>query len=178
MGASVASVSPSPSESISIMFDGGQVIAQVWPCPVSFRTADCLVPPCANPESPRFFSQVPYGQPSLHSISRARAVSRSGLDPSPPGPPLAVPQGMSCPLPAAHPGSEDATAAAYLSLAANSCSLQSEVMHQGGEEAIRKLYYQHPPQKKTSQIRAGWKKKKSNSGPGFGRIDRKDLCCG
>ncbi|TWW66712.1 hypothetical protein D4764_20G0007440 [Takifugu flavidus] len=79
-----------------------------------------------QPQSPRFFSQVPYGQPSLHSISRAWAVSRSGLDHSPPGRPLAVPQGMSCPLPAAHPGSEDATAAAYLNLAANSCSLQFE----------------------------------------------------
>lgn len=75
--------SPSPSQSISIMFDGRQVIAQVWPCPVSFLTADCVVAPYANLESPRFSSQAPYGQPSLHSISRAWAESRSGPGPQP-----------------------------------------------------------------------------------------------
>lgn len=43
---------PPPSESIAIMVDGRQVVAQVWPCPVSFRTADCPVPSYANLESP------------------------------------------------------------------------------------------------------------------------------
>lgn len=75
--------SPSPSQSISIMFDGCQVIAQVWPCLVSFLTAECVVASTANLESPRFYSQVPYGQPSLHSISRAWAESRSGPGPQP-----------------------------------------------------------------------------------------------
>lgn len=34
MEVSVTGVSPSPSDRISIMFAGGQVIVQVWPCPV------------------------------------------------------------------------------------------------------------------------------------------------
>lgn len=73
MKVSVAGVwgSPSPSKSTSVMSGGRQVIAQVWPCPVSFLTADCSVASDANLESPRFYSQVPYGQPSLRSISRA-----------------------------------------------------------------------------------------------------------
>lgn len=85
MKVSVAGVwgSPSPSKSTSIMFGGGQVIAQVWPCPVSFLTADCMVASYANLQSPRFYSQVPYGQPSLRSISRAWAESGSGPGPQP-----------------------------------------------------------------------------------------------
>lgn len=85
MKVSVAGVwgSPSPSKSTSVMSGGRQVIAQVWPCPVSFLTADCSVASDANLESPRFYSQVPYGQPSLRSISRAWAEWRSGPGPQP-----------------------------------------------------------------------------------------------
>lgn len=74
---------------------------------------------CQPPEPPVLLTSAIWAaQP--HSISGARAEARAGLDPSPPGLPLALPQGMSCPLPAAHTGSEDATATAYLSLAATS----------------------------------------------------------
>lgn len=82
------------------------------------------------------------GSPASIPLAEPEQRQDQALDPSPPGLPLAVPQGMSCPLPAAHPGSEDATAAAYLSLAANSCSLQFEVMHQSGEETVQNFYCQ------------------------------------
>lgn len=73
-----------------------------------------------------------------HSISGARAEAKAGPDPSPPGLPLALPQGMSCPLPAAHTRSEDATAAAYLSLAATSHWLQRATMHLPNWSALLK----------------------------------------
>lgn len=86
---------------------------------------------CQPPEPPVLLTSAIWAaQP--HSISGARAEARAGLDPSPPGLPLAPPQGMSCPLPDAHTGSEDATAAAYLSLAAASRGLRRDQMHRGG----------------------------------------------
>lgn len=116
MGASGAGVSPSPSVSTCIMPGGcGVFVGLALSCSISNgRLPGDSV--CQPPES-YFFSQVPYGQPKPQSISRVWAEARAVPDPSPPGLPLALPQGMSYPLPAAHTRSEDATAAAYLSLA-------------------------------------------------------------
>lgn len=74
---------------------------------------------CQPPEPPVLLTSAIWAaQP--HSISGAWAEAGVSVDPSPPALPLALPQGMSCPLPAAHTGSEDATAAAYLTLTAAS----------------------------------------------------------
>lgn len=85
--------------------------------------------PHANLQCSQFFTQVPYGRPSPIPLAGPEQRREQARTPSPPGLPLALPQGMSCPLPAAHTRSEDATAAAYLSLAATSRWLQSETMH-------------------------------------------------
>lgn len=95
------------------------------------------------------------GSPASIPLAEPEQCRDQAPDPSPPGLPLAVPQGMSCPLPAAHPGSEDATAAAYLSLAANSCSLQFEVMHQCGEEYDPNSLLSRQKKKNKTEIRVG-----------------------
>lgn len=80
---------------------------------------------CQPPEPPVLLTSAIWAtQP--RSISGAQAEASTGLDPSPPGLPLALPQGMSCPLPAAHTRSEDTTAATYLSLAATSRYSETE----------------------------------------------------
>lgn len=93
---------------------------------------------CQPPEPPVLLTSAIWAaQP--HSISGARAEAGAGLDPSPPGLPLALPQGMSCPLPAAHTRSEDTTAAAYLSLAATSA----------GSSEMRCINLEERPSKKS-----------------------------
>lgn len=53
-------------------------ITQVWPCPVSFLTVDCLVTRRANLPNPQSLSQVPYGRPipiPLEGPAQERAPS-------------------------------------------------------------------------------------------------------
>ncbi|CAL8341268.1 unnamed protein product [Arctogadus glacialis] len=56
----------------------------------------------ANLQRPPVLPQVPYGRPSPIPLAGPNQRLRSGPGPRVPGPPLALPQGMPCPPPAAN----------------------------------------------------------------------------
>lgn len=100
---------------------------------------------CQPPEPPVLLTSAIWAaQP--HSISRAWAEARASADPSPPAPPLALPQGMSCPLPAAHTWSKDTNSSTSIP-DCDSSPVQSGTTHRSGRERLKHLLVPEGPKK-------------------------------
>lgn len=100
---------------------------------------------CQPPEPPVLLTSAIWAaQP--HSISGAWAEARACADPSPTAPPLALPQGMSCPLPAAHTWSKDTNSSASIP-DSDSSLLQSGTTHQSGRERLKHLLAPEGPKR-------------------------------
>lgn len=131
------------SASTSIMCASCGPITQVWPCPVSFLTVDCLVTQHATLQNPQSLSQVPYGQPSpipLAGPEQERTWTPALL-------PLPWHCHRACPAHCKLPtlGQRTQTAAvAYLALTAVHCN---QVLCTGVEGNISSIYWRLKTQK-------------------------------
>lgn len=100
---------------------------------------------CQPPEPPVLLTSAIWAaQP--HSISGAWAEARASADPSPTAPPLALPQGMSCPLPAAHTWSKDTNSSASIP-DSDSSLLQSSTTHRSGRKRLKHLLAPEGPKR-------------------------------